>query len=153
MIAHRVETTVKTMSDYTIDLENQLNKLGKDIRHFVERLVPLETGETDFSPDCDIIESSSGFKIVMDLPGMNKDQIKITLKERVLTVSGERELYLDKDEKLKREERKQGVFSRAYAVPVEAGTSEVKASFKDGVLTVTVPKSEKTESAHTITIE
>jgi len=153
VIAHTLENNGNIMSDYTVDLENHLNKLGKDIRHFVERLVPLESGETDFSPDCDIIESSTSFKIVMDLPGMNKDQIKITLKERVLTVSGERELYLDKDEKLKRKERKQGVFSRAYAVPVEAGTSEVKASFKEGVLTVTVPKSDKTESSHTITIE
>jgi len=141
------------MSDYTIDLENHLNKLGKDIRHFVERLIPLESGETDFSPDCDISESDTGFKIIMDLPGMTKDQIKITLKDRVLTISGERALYLDKGETLKRKERKQGVFSRAFAIPVEAGSSEVKASFKHGVLTINVPKAESSEAAHTITIE
>ncbi|MGF1671368.1 MAG: Hsp20/alpha crystallin family protein [Balneolaceae bacterium] len=141
------------MSNYTIDIENHLNKLGKDVKNFIERLVPLETGDTDFLPDSDIIESDSGYKIVTDLPGMKKEQIHITLKERVLTISGERELTLDKDEVLKRKERKQGVFSRAFAIPVEAGSSDVKASFKNGVLTVTIPKSENSEKAHSITIE
>ena len=106
------------MSNYTTDLENQLNRIGKDIRSFVERLVPIETEDFDFSPDCDIVESEDGFKIVTDLPGMESDDIRITLKNRVLTISGEREFALEEGEVLKREERKQGVFSRSFANPV-----------------------------------
>jgi len=141
------------MSNYTTDLENQLNRIGKDIRTFVERLVPVESGDFDFSPDCDIIESDTGFKIVTDLPGMESDDIRITLKNRVLTINGEREFTPEEGEVLKREERKQGVFSRSFAIPVEATSGDVKAKFKNGVLTVFIPKGENEEMAHRITIE
>jgi len=141
------------MSNYTTDLENQLNRIGKDIRTFVERLVPVESGDFDFSPDCDILESDEGFKIITDLPGMESDDIRITLKNRVLAISGEREFTPEEGDVLKREERKQGVFSRSFAIPVEATSSDVKAKFKNGVLTVFIPKAENEEKAHRITIE
>lgn len=128
------------MSNLNIDIEKQLSRLGKDIQGFVERMVPLNVEAGDFKPDCDIVESENLYSLYMDLPGMKKKEINITLKDRILTVSGERELFLEDDEELKRSERTQGSFSRSFALPENADVSSVSAIFKDGVLQVKISK-------------
>lgn len=128
------------MSNLNIDLERQLSRLGKDIQGFVERMVPLNVEAGDFKPDCDIVESKDTYSLYVDLPGMKKKEIKITLKDRILTVSGERELFLEDDEELKRSERTQGSFSRSFALPENADVSSVDATFKEGVLQVKISK-------------
>jgi len=128
------------MSNLNIDLEKQLSRLGKDIQGLVERMVPLTVETGDFKPDCDIIESEKMYSLHMDLPGMKKKDIKITLKDRILTVSGERELFLEDNEELKRSERTQGSFSRSFALPENADVSSVDATFKEGVLQVKILK-------------
>lgn len=128
------------MSNLNIDIEKQLSRLGKDIQGFVERMVPVNVEAGDFKPDCDIVESDNLYALYMDVPGMEKKNIKITLKDRVLTVSGERELFLEDDEVLKRSERTQGSFSRAFALPENADVSSVNATFKEGVLQVKISK-------------
>ncbi len=128
------------MSNFTIDIEKQLSKLGKDIQQFVEKMAPVDVANGHFSPDCDIIESDSSFSIVMDLPGMKKKQINIELKDRVMTVSGERELYLEDDENRKKSERKFGSFSRSFAIPQFADESTIKATFSSGELRISLKK-------------
>jgi HSP20 family protein len=128
------------MSNLNIDIEKQLSRLGKDIQGFVERMVPLNVEAGDFKPDCDIVESENLYSLYMDLPGMKKKEINITLKDRILTVSGERELFLEDDEELKRSERTQGSFSRSFALPENTDVSSVTATFKDGVLQVKISK-------------
>lgn len=128
------------MSNFNINLEEQLSKLGRDIQHFVEKNIPGQNPESDFEPYCDVVESDNEFNILIDLPGLNKKQVKISLKNRVLTVSGERELFLEDNEKLIRRERKQGAFSKAFAIPEQADEKSVSAAFKDGVLTISLKK-------------
>ncbi|MCC5942299.1 MAG: Hsp20/alpha crystallin family protein [Balneolaceae bacterium] len=142
------------MSNFTIDIEKQLSKLGKDIQQFVEKIAPAETANGHFSPDCDITESSSTFSVMMDLPGMKKKQIKIELKDRVMTVSGERELYLEDGEKRKKAERKFGSFSRSFAIPQSADESSISATFSNGVLHISLNKTgeEDEESSKSIPI-
>lgn len=138
-----------------MDLEKQLSKLGREIQDFVERTVPVNRTERDFQPHCDIVESSEQFKLQIDLPGMKKEQVKITLKNRVITVSGERELYLEDGEELIRSERREGAFSRAFAIPDKADESSISATFSDGVLTITLSKkgSDNEGDAHSIPID
>lgn len=140
------------MSKSTIDIEKQLSKLGKEIQQFVERVVPGVDYEGHFKPACDITESESSFSVLMDLPGMTKKMIQISLKSRVLTISGDRELYLDDEESLKRSERKQGSFSRSFALPDEADEKSISATFKDGVLKIKLKKTESEESGDSTTI-
>jgi HSP20 family protein len=128
------------MSNFTIDLEKQLSKLGRDIQQFVEKTVPGHDSSTDFEPLCDVVEGEKGYNIFVDLPGLNKKQVKVALKNRVLTVSGERELYLEDNEKLIRSERKQGAFSKAFAIPQNADESSISAKFTDGVLKISLNK-------------
>lgn len=128
------------MSNFNIDLEKQLSKLGRDIQQLVERAVPAR-GVDHFEPRCDVVESEKSYSIVLDLPGMKKEEITITLKNGVITVSGDREFYLEDHEQLVRSERKQGSFSRAFALPESADTSAVDASFDNGVLRIKISKS------------
>ena len=133
---------VRSMEKSTLDLEKQLSKLGKEIQQFVEKVVPVAADIGHFDPPCDIIESENEFLVFIDLPGMTKKSIRLALKNRVLTISGERNLYEDMEVILKRAERRQGSFSRAFALPEGADENSVNAKFKDGVLKVTLKKIE-----------
>lgn len=133
------------MSNFKVDIENQLTSLGREFQQFVERMAPTDA-ERDFSPACDIIESDSMYIIAADLPGMKKKEIKVTLKDRVLKIEGTRELYLEEDETLTREERAQGSFIRSFSMPDQADSSSIEASFKDGVLTLRISKKGTGES-------
>lgn len=140
------------MSEFTIDVEKQLTKLGKDIQNFVERIVPLEDKGHDFTPSCDIIESEDEYKILLDLPGLTKKEINIVLKDQVLTVKGERTDELGDDEDYRRQERRSGVFSRSFALPENVNTAEINAHFRSGVLTISMPKSDVLKDAKSIPI-
>ena len=122
-----------------MNFERQLTSLGREFQQFVERITPLDDTR-DFSPACDVIESSAQLKIVVDLPGMDKKDVKVSLKDGVLRIEGTRELYLENDETLKRGERSQGSFIRSFSVPAHADTSSIKASFKNGELTIEIKK-------------
>ena len=141
------------MSEFTIDIEKQLTKLGKDIQEFVERIVPLEDRGQDFTPACDIIESEEEYKILLDLPGLTKKEINIALKDHVLSVKGERSEELSEGESYRRQERRSGVFSRSFALPENVNAAETEAHFRSGVLTIKMPKSEVLKDSKSIPIK
>lgn len=144
------------MGDFTefgIEVEKHLSKLGKDIQQFVEKVVPLANDDKDFAPDCDILESEDEFKIILDLPGLSKKEIGIALKNQVLTVKGEREVTAGDGEEFKRQERKRGAFSRAFAVPQNVNAAEISANFRNGVLTIAMPKSEALKDSQSIPVK
>lgn len=141
------------MSEFTIDVEKQLSKLGREIQGFVERIVPLEDKGHDFTPACDIIESEEEYKILLDLPGLTKKEISIALKDQVLSVKGERVDELEEEESYRRQERRSGVFSRSFALPENVNAAETDAHFRSGVLTISMPKSEVLKDSKSIPIK
>ena len=147
------------MEKSSLDIEKQLSKLGKEIQQFVERVVPAAVENGHFDPPCDIVEGKEEFTVFVDLPGMTKKDIRLALKNRVLTISGERNLYQkekgDEDVNLKRSERLQGSFSRSFAIPDGTDENSVDARFKDGVLRISLKKLEsgEDENAQTIPIK
>lgn len=128
------------MSNFTIDIEKQLSRLGKDIQQFVENVTHASHSKGDFHPVCDISESKNNYRIQMDLPGMKKKHVEIKLESGVLSISGERELYLEDDEELKRSERRQGSFVRSFALPENVDPKTISATFNDGVLQIAMKK-------------
>lgn len=141
------------MSEFSIDIEKELTRLGKDIQNIVERIVPLEDKGHDFTPDCDIIESEEEFAIKLDLPGLSKEEINLALKDRVLTVKGERADDVADTQSFRRQERSTGVFSRSFALPENVNTAEIDARCSHGVLTITMPKSGVSDDATSIPIK
>jgi HSP20 family protein len=95
-------------------------------------------------PLTDIYEDKDGFKIEADLPGMKKDDVKISIKEGKLSISGERNQEQEtKDAKCHRVERTYGKLYRSFNLPKEIKEDKIKAEFKDGQLTITIPKADE----------
>lgn len=98
----------------------------------------------DWAPTADISEDENEYVIKAELPELKKEDVKVTVENGVLTISGERKFEKEeKNKKYHRVERAYGRFARSFALPGDADASKVKAEFKDGMLTVHLPKSEK----------
>ena len=99
---------------------------------------------TEWAPSVDIIEDEKEWLVKADLPEVKKEEVKVTVENGVLTITGERRLEKEeKDKKYHRIERSYGNFLRSFTLPDGADGSKVNAEFKDGVLKVHLPKGEK----------
>ena len=107
-----------------------------------------------YSPSVDIAESDKEFEIQFQLPGLKKEDIQINVDNDRLTVSGERKFENEKKEKnYHTVESHYGSFSRSFYLPDSVNAEKIDASYKDGILTVLVPKDAKKESKRTISIK
>jgi len=96
---------------------------------------------TRWVPMVDVSENGDHFTLHAEVPGMNKKDIKITLENDVLTISGQKDIKReDKNKTYHLLERSHGQFSRSFKMPAKVDASKIKAEFKDGVLDVTLPK-------------
>jgi len=124
----------------------------EDISERLNRLMTRETfpagGEealitAEWAPVVDIEESDKEYLIKAELPEVKKEEVKVSLKEGVLSIEGERKQ--EKEEKTRRfhrVERSYGKFVRCFTMPKDADEKNVKADFKEGVLNVHIAKSE-----------
>lgn len=98
----------------------------------------------DWRPHVEIRENPTQYTIALDVPAVQAKDIHVGVKDRVLTVSGERKEETEtKDEKVHRVERRYGRFSRSFVLPENANSDAIDANAKDGVLTITVAKREE----------
>jgi len=99
---------------------------------------------TSWVPRSDVEEQEDRYRIQIDLPGMKKDQIRVTVEKGILEIAGERSS--EKEEKSKgyrRRERTFGSFRRSFRLPDAVDAEKIASTYENGVLTVEVPKSEK----------
>ncbi len=100
----------------------------------------------DWTPPVDISETDEAFHIAAELPEVKKNDVKVILENGVLTLQGERRLGPEQeDHKIHRVERLYGQFVRSFTLSDVVDDTKVKAEFKDGVLHLHLPKSEKTK--------
>ena len=107
----------------------------------------------DWNPPVDIYETTDGIVLKIELPGVNKEDVSVEIKDNVLTLKGER--LLDpkiKDENYYRKERSFGKFHRSCSLQDPIKSNLIKALFKDGVLTIEVPRPEA-EKPKRITVD
>ena len=100
-----------------------------------------ETMPLAWTPPCDIYETEKQLVLKMELPEMKKEDVHVTVESNLLTLRGERKF----DEKVEREnyhrvERQYGEFLRTFTLPTFVDGNKISAEFKDGLLTVTLPK-------------
>src|SRR6266487_5534291 len=94
----------------------------------------------DWSPEVDISEDDRGYLLKADLPEMKKDDVRVTVEDGILSVSGERKCQKeDQKKKFHRIERSFGTFRRSFTLPEDADSTKVTAEFRDGVLKVHLP--------------
>ena len=98
----------------------------------------------DWTPRVDIAETEKAFEIKVEIPEVNKDDVKVTVHNGVLTVQGERKLEKEeKGKKFHRVERYYGSFTRSFTLPDNVDETKIHASFKDGVLNLQIQKTEE----------
>jgi HSP20 family protein len=99
---------------------------------------------SSFAPAVDIAEHSDYYEVTVDIPGVQKDDIKIILEDRTLTISGEKKFENEeKKDAYHRIERHYGRFERSFALPSSTKTEKIDAKYNNGVLTLVVPKKEE----------
>ena len=120
-----------------------LDRLNARLRHLTDT---DETRASVWRPAVDVSEDEAGYKIVADLPRVDKDHVKLTFVDGVLTIEGER-VEEEKSEGTTTHlvERSYGKFVRSFRLPEDASGEGIEANFRDGVLTVTVAKREESK--------
>lgn len=131
---------------------HELSHVEKKLRKFFEDfdspffgdwgLRPFNSGS--FTPRVNVTEDNENLYVHAEIPGVDKNDIKINIVGDVLTISGEKKSE-QKDEKKNyyRIERNYGGFSRSFTLPAEVVTDKIAAEYKDGVLNITLPKTEQ----------
>ncbi len=103
-----------------------------------------EMAVSDWYPDVDIVENKDEIVVKAELPGMKKDDIHISYKDGVLTLEGERKKEKEeKDVNYHRVERVYGKFCRSFQLPTVIQEDKINAEYKDGILTIHLPKAEE----------
>lgn len=129
----------------------ELLGIADEMNRLVNNVFGDETRETSlfkgtWSPAVDIAEDDNNFYLHIELPGMKREDVKVRYEEGLLTITGEKKS--EKEEKkvnFHRVERSYGKFERSFRVPTRILNEKIDASFQNGVLTVTLPKSEETK--------
>ena len=96
-----------------------------------------------WTPALDLYQNNDNVVAVVELPGLRKEDIEISLHDGMLTIAGERKSESQNGEQAERSERYVGKFRRSITLPTRVDVDKVNASYKDGILTVTLPKAEE----------
>lgn len=137
-------TTRKPMGNL-FSLHNEMGRIFGDLFASHESGTGVE--ETSWMPTVDISETENGFEIRAELPGVSQDDVNVSVTDNVLAVKGEKRQEAETEGKsYHRVERRYGSFQRSFTLPRHIDTDAIQAEFKDGVLTLGIPKVEAAKS-------
>ena len=124
-----------------------LEDIQDEINRMFEGIAGVSDSDNRLSrlyPSVDLSENKESFVLKAELPGIKKEDVKVTLQNNILTISGEKnQEQEEKGKTFHRIERSYGSFNRTVELPVAVKTDAIKADFKDGILTVELPKVEE----------
>src|ERR1700745_68730 len=98
---------------------------------------------TGWTPALDLYQNNDNLIAIVELPGMRKEDIEISLHDGMLTIAGERKSQTQAGDQAERTERYIGTFRRSITLPTRVDANKVSATYKDGMLTVRLPKAEE----------
>jgi len=125
------------------------------LRQEIDRLFETSTNVLGIRPEFEVKETDEGLSITAELPGVSEKDINVTLEKGILTISGEKKSEETKEgETYYISERSYGSFSRSLRLPYEPEESKISATFSNGVLKLTIPRSTTTKTqAHKIEVQ
>jgi HSP20 family protein len=117
-------------------------EMDRLLNRFLEgKLEEQSSAGAEWAPSMDVSETKDSLIAKLEVPGMDPKDIQISLQENLLTIKGEKtQEQEEKEEHFHRVERAYGMFARSVRLPVTVDASKVAASFKNGLLTITLPK-------------
>lgn len=102
------------------------------------------TESASWMPTVDISESEQSYEIHAELPGVKESDVNVSVTDNLLTIKGMKQAQEKTDDKnFHRVERQYGTFQRSFTLPRQVDTTRIKAGYKDGILTLTIPKAEE----------
>jgi HSP20 family protein len=116
-----------------------------DVDKFLDEALRAANGNASWLPACDTYEDERSFWVQAALPGMDRKDIDIVVEDEVLTIKGQRKEDVSEKRTYFVRELNHGSFVRSFKLPKTADQAKVAATFKDGVLTVELPKREETK--------
>ncbi len=128
------------------ELRTLRDEMEKTWNQFFKAWPSVETFRGEWVPSLDVSETKDEVVVRAEVPGIDAKDIDVTLKDGLLTIKGEKKA--EKEEKGENHhltERRYGSFSRSVRLPFDVHASKIKANYKDGLLTITMPKSEKSK--------
>ena len=132
--------------DDILSLQRRMNKIFEDNFLGKKSSSDEELSSGLWSPSVDIYETESDIVLKAELPEVNQKDIQINIEDNVLSLKGERKFEKEtKEENYHRIERSYGSFSRSFTLPGSINKEKVKASYKNGVLKITMPKKEESK--------
>ena len=121
-----------------------LEDLAREVDSLVQNIFDPEDRAQKFTPFANLAETEKGYELTLDLPGVSADDVSVELNDGKLIVAGERNAETEEAGKtFHRVERRYGKFRRVLSIPAPVAEDQITADYRDGVLTVTLPKSEK----------
>ncbi|MCF6266515.1 MAG: Hsp20/alpha crystallin family protein [Desulfuromusa sp.] len=125
------------------EMEGMLDPYSKSLDWPFRGGRDLNTTGADWAPRADITETDDAFTITAEVPGIKRDDVKISIEDHVLSIHGENKQEKEEEgKKFHRIERFYGSFNRSFSLPENVNEDKIDAIFKDGVLTLTIPKTE-----------
>jgi len=126
-------------------IQNEMNKLFDfSLSRWPDREFGLLEGA--WSPAIDVYDSKDNLLVKADMPGMKKDEIEVSVHDNILIIKGEKKAEKeDKGKDYLKQERFYGSFNRAITLPVGVDSGKITASYKDGVLELSLPKKEESK--------
>ncbi len=129
------------------DLASEIVSMQQEIDNMFDRFrggISDSGSLTRWTPATDIVEQDNEYIVRMEVPGVDKNNVKITVMNNVLSVEGERKVEEEKNDKnFHRVERAYGSFYRSFTLPSTVLNNKIEASYLDGVLSITIPKAEE----------
>lgn len=123
-----------------------LEDLAREVDSLVQNIFDPEERaqhQPKFTPFANLAETEKGYELTLDLPGINAEEVSVELNDDQLVVTGERKSEVEDGKTYHRVERRCGKFRRVLTIPAPVNEDAITADYKDGVLTVSLPKSEK----------
>jgi HSP20 family protein len=123
-------------------IQREMNRMFDNVFRFDFR--NEDTAFSNWTPAVDISEHDDAYVVKVELPGVNKDDVKITVESNILTIRGEKKQEKEtKKENYHRVERTYGAFERSFTLPTTVKNDKIDAAYKDGVLQIALPKAEE----------
>lgn len=146
---------LRTLVPRTERLPRPLIRFEREMENLIDRFFTPEEERwlTGFAPAANVAETETGYEVTMELPGLKPEEFRVEMKEGKLWVSGEKKE--EKEEKGKtyhRVERTYGEFRRVIPLPGKVAEEKIEAEYKEGVLTVKIPKTEE-EKPHIVPVK
>jgi HSP20 family protein len=136
----------RDLTAFPSDILNMQREINRMFDGFFrgEGVDDTSLGASAWMPAVDIAEHDDEFVVKLELPGVAKDDVKITMQNNILTVRGEKKQEKEsKSSNYHRVERSYGSFQRSFTLPATVKSEKIDATYKDGILSVTLPKAEE----------